>query len=202
MSRWFLLLLPVWILTANADPPVGAWDARVPRAAKHQLAFVFSDDSTFISYGMTLDSGGLFLITGTWNVVNGDLSGSFRQIDPPISDSFTFTGHTSATVLRFKSEGIRVHCTPLMDPVGVMGQWNVLTPGMLASPVSITASNGLPDVFMISDGVMMVNANGRAVAFVEGLKLFGKFNTDAGTAVLRGKDQQGRSVKLKLERAS
>lgn len=198
---WAAALLPTW-LAADSLSPVGAWDARVPRAAKRQLAFVFSPDSTFISYGMTLDSGGLFLITGTWNVVNGDLTGAFRQIEPVIPDQFNFTGTASATKLRFKSTGVRVRCATLIEPTGVAGQWNVVTPGALNSPVSIAESNGFPHVFMIADGVMMVNAKGRAVAFVQGLKLFGKFNTDAGTAVLQGKDPQGRSVKLKLERMS
>lgn len=211
---WFVLLalalLEIHSPAQGQGSPIGPWDAKTP--ARGQLVFVFSPDQTFISYGVSLNFGGLFLLTGTWTAVGTQLSGHFQQVNPPVAGYFAFTGNYSDTSLEFVVTGgsrSRLRCKPLVLPTVVTGDWNVQTTKgtNLTSMVSITESNNLPRVFAIDDtgltGVMMVDAKGKALAVVNSgsleVRYRGKFKTDEGTASLNGRDQGRHAVKWKLE---
>lgn len=192
----------------------------MPGSARQQLVFIFSPDQTFFSYGMTAELEGLFLVTGTWSVVDSDLTGSFIQIDPPITNAvFNFTGKVTAERMRMKVSGpgpdFRIKCKPLVGAPSVLGDWSVETRSgtNFASAVSVTVSNGLPHLFRVAEttptnnvtGVMMVNAKGQALAFVKAnaggfnARLRGKFRRNQTAARFNGTDSRGKNVKQDWE---
>jgi hypothetical protein len=221
----------ILVVAAQASPsPVGTWEVTIS-GQNHGIAFMtFNDDFTLSGYGMSLESFGMFRLTGTWSLdAKGNLLGSYTEDLGGMTFNGNFTGKTAAgkrlTGKIIASNGkFAMNGIPVLTVLDISGPWIAsVTELKTTVPEAITLfpSRVLPGVFSLTgsgsgpsgnfrvSGKVVVSSKGKAVVFTESdfdsggsalSSLTGAFKVNAQTGSFAGVTDSGVRLRAKIGR--
>ena len=226
----FVFLLAAVSAFAAAPSPVGTWEVNLTGADQGIAYVTFEDDQDFTAYGVSVESFGLFTLSGTWTVDDkGLLTGSYAETINGADVTGTISGKVTAQKLSGKIAATNGNFTfagtPEKDTQNLSGSWTgiaVLGKTRLSEIYQI-APTGTPHVFQITgfgvsptggefdiSGVALAGSKGKVRVFAlseypwaetpGATNLSGIVNVAKTKGVLRGFETTGQPIKISLRR--
>ena len=200
------------------------WELKI-RGSDQGLAYVtFQEDGTLTGHGITTNSAGLCLISGTWtNREGGKVEGTYRgQVgdQPVVEGTVTAVVGTGKLVGEVKTADgtLRLRGIPVSDQPDLSGHWvaqvevlstlNRQPSTPFVETYELTVSEEFPGLFRIEgegsgplQGAVIASSRNQLNAYMtepplKAMSLSGRVDSTAATMVLHGTDRNGNELRI------